>query len=124
MTDNDDSLDRIRDHIDCPYHRGNAPRASLTAELQNPMCGDYVRLDLIVAEELVTEAWFVARGCSISQAAASMLTEHMEGKSLCRLREFEAEDMLRLFGAPLTPRRRQCCLLAWAALRQLIDPER
>ena len=66
------------------------------------------------------EVGFEARGCIISQAAASILCEFAEGKSVADLRQFTPAEMLELLKIPLTPGRVQCGLLAFTALRTLL----
>ena len=68
-------------------------------------------------EGIVREAWFNGDGCCISQSAASMLVESVEGKPVDQVRRFSAEDMLNLFGVRLTPNRQKCCLLSWRVLQ-------
>jgi len=90
--------------------------------VDNPVCGDSVQLELHVSETgLIQQAWFTGMGCVISQASASMLVEHIEGKTLDILASFTAQNMLDLFRARLTPGRQRCCLLTWEALRTLIN---
>ena len=116
-----DVQERILEHYDSPYHLGGAGHVTHVAELENATCGDYVRIELDVGDDYrIGEAWFQSRGCVISRAAASMLAEAIEGRSLSESAQFSAADMLELFGAPLTPLRRNCCLLSWRVLQQAI----
>lgn len=116
-----DIQERILEHYDSPYHFGQSRHVTHRAELENPTCGDYVRIELDVGDdERITQAWFQSRGCVISRAAASMLVESIEGRSLSEVAQFSAADLLELFGAPLTPLRRNCCLLSWRVLQQAI----
>ena len=119
---NEDELyqEHILDHFDDPYHRGRCPAATHAHEDDNPLCGDTVHIDLQIDGDRVAQAWFDGDGCCISQAAASMLVEEMEGKPLDEVRQFSAEDMLKLFGARLTPNRQKCCLLCWRVLQAAI----
>jgi nitrogen fixation NifU-like protein len=66
------------------------------------------------------EVFFNGHGCCISQAAASMLVEKFDGKSIDDVKNFTAQDMLELFGARLTPNRQKCCLLSWRVLQAAI----
>jgi nitrogen fixation protein NifU and related proteins len=85
------------------------------------LCGDVVRMELAVdARGSIEDAYFSGDGCCISQAAASMLVERMQGKSLEEVKHFTAQDMLLLFGARLTPNRQKCCLLPWRVLQAAI----
>jgi nitrogen fixation protein NifU and related proteins len=109
--------ERILDHYEQPYHRGACPAATHSHEDDNPLCGDVVRVELTLDGNRVRQAWFNGIGCCISQAAASMLMQAVEGKSFDEIQRFTGEDMLRLFGARLTPNRQKCCLLSWRALQ-------
>lgn len=113
-------FDHVLDHGQNPYHRGPCPAANHCAEWQIPSCGDRVRLEFEVHDGVVREAWFTAQGFLISQAAASMLVEFVEHRPIRELTSLTAHDMLALFRAPLTPRRRPCCLLAWEVLQLLL----
>lgn len=113
--------EHILDHYEDPYHRGHCPRATHAHEDDNPLCGDQIRMELRVDPQGgVSEAWFNGDGCCISQAAASMLTEHIEGQTADEVRKFSADDMLKLFGARLTPNRQKCCLLSWRVAQQAL----
>ncbi|MGZ0174555.1 MAG: iron-sulfur cluster assembly scaffold protein [Planctomycetales bacterium] len=110
----------ILEHFESPFHRGKAPSGTHERSLRNPACGDELTLRLRVHDGQVGEAWFTAAGCMVSQAATSMLCEYVEGRTLESLAEFQAVDMLALIGVPLTPRRQQCGLLPFRALKELI----
>jgi nitrogen fixation NifU-like protein len=68
----------------------------------------------------VAEAWFEGDGCCISQAAASMLMQEIEGKTVEEIKAYRADEMLQLFRARLTPNRQKCCLLAWRVVQSAI----
>jgi nitrogen fixation NifU-like protein len=109
-------------HYEEPYHRGQLDRATDRHREDNPVCGDSVQVELRINEEgVIEEAWFDGVGCCISQAAASMLMERIEGMTVPEACQFSARDMLTLFRARLTPLRQNCCLLAWKALKVVID---
>ncbi|HEY2826415.1 MAG TPA: iron-sulfur cluster assembly scaffold protein [Pirellulales bacterium] len=112
--------EHILDHYEQPYHRGGCPAATHAHEDENPLCGDVVRVELAVDGDRVRQAWFSGIGCCISQAASSMLMQAVEGKSLAEIQQFTGEDMLRLFGARLTPNRQKCCLLSWRVLQSAL----
>lgn len=113
--------ERILDHHEQPYHRGRSPKATHAHEDDNPLCGDFIHVDLTIDPEgIVREAWFNGDGCCISQAAASMLMEAIEGQSVEELKHFTPERMLALFGPKLTPNRQKCCLLAWRVVQSAL----
>ncbi len=118
--------ERILDHYEQPFHRGRCPLATHGHEDENPLCGDQIRVELTVDQKShdqqsrIASAWFSGQGCCISQAAASMLMQEVEGKTVDEARQFTADQMLRLFGPKLTPNRQKCCLLAWRVLQSAI----
>lgn len=113
--------EHVLDHYEDPYHRGPCDHPTHAHEDDNPLCGDVIRIELkIDQDQVVREAWFDGDGCCISQSAASMLVEKMEGQSIDTVREFTAEQMLDLFQAKLTPNRQKCCLLSWKVLQAAV----
>lgn len=125
MSSNEQQLyeEVIMRHADEPYHRGLLTGATHRHRIDNAVCGDFVQIELwISASDVIEAAWFTGAGCVISQAAASMLVEHIEGRTFESLRAFTSQDMLSFFGARLTPLRQQCCLLSWRALQTALQP--
>lgn len=119
MNDLDDS--DFLAHYEAPYHRGRLAEPSATQHLRNPVCGDWVSLDIrLVAEGRVEAVYFEGQGCIVSQAAASILCQHVEGLTLDELACLEPHDMLGWIDIPLMPRRQQCALLAFRALKTIV----
>lgn len=113
--------DHILDHYEDPFHRGHLPGATHAHQGKNPLCGDVVRIELDVdGDGKIQNLYFDGQGCVISQASASMLLEEMFGKNVDDVKEFSAEDMLKLYGARLTPNRQKCCLLSWKVLQEAV----
>jgi nitrogen fixation NifU-like protein len=113
--------EHILDHYEDPFHRGQLPGATHSHEDNNPLCGDVVRVELQLDRQgTIKDAYFNGQGCVISQASASMLLENMLGKSVEDVKKFSAEDMLKLYGARLTPNRQKCCLLSWKVLQSAV----
>ena len=103
--------EHILDHFECPYHKGRLEHPTLKHSDKNPLCGDVVELQLKVDDQnKITEAYFEGQGCAISQAAASMLCEQIEGKTLEEVRNMNAQDMLDLLKVQLTASRQKCGL--------------
>lgn len=109
----------ILEHYKHPHNAGTLEQADITHEDSNPLCGDRIRIDLAVADGSVADIRFQGRGCAISQAAASMLTDEIKGKTLDEVRAFSKDDMLDLIGIPLdkNPVRIKCALLALKTLK-------
>jgi nitrogen fixation NifU-like protein len=113
--------ERIQDHYEEPYHRGQCPDCTHAHQDTNPLCGDVIRLELHLDDKgNLRHVYFNGDGCCISQAAASMLVEKFDGKSVDEVKKFTAKDMLDLFGVRLTPNRQKCCLLSWRVLQAAI----
>lgn len=112
--------EHVLDHYEDPYHRGTCAGATHEHEDDNPLCGDVVAIQLRMHDGRIDEAWFDGDGCCISLASASMLVEAMEGKTVEKIQQFAAGEMLELFGPKLTPNRQKCCLLPWRVLQQAI----
>ena len=113
--------DHILDHFECPYHKGHLDQPTCSHSDRNPICGDQVTVELLVDEhDRVKQAYFDGKGCAISQAAASILCEAIEGKTLDELRDFQAKDMLDLLKVQLTASRQKCGLLGFKVLKTML----
>jgi nitrogen fixation NifU-like protein len=113
--------DHVLAHYEDPYHRGQCQRCTHVHLDTNPLCGDTVRMELHIDDHgKMREVYFDGDGCCISQAAASMLVERFDGKSIDEVKNFTAQDMLDLFGVRLTPNRQKCALLCWRVLQAAI----
>lgn len=119
--DNEIYQEHIMDHYEDPYHRGHCDGATHRHEDDNPLCGDVIQVELQLDDDgKIKQAWFNGDGCCISQSAASMLMEKIEGKSVEDIKQFSAEQMLEMFGPRLTPNRQKCCLLSWRVVQSAI----
>lgn len=112
--------EHILDHYEDPYHRGACPGCTHRHQDDNPLCGDVVSMELRLNDGKIEEAYFDGDGCCISQAAASMLVERFDGKTVEEVKRFTAPEMLEMFGVRLTPNRQKCCLLPWRVLQAAI----
>lgn len=107
----------VLDHYRKPRNRGVIEQPDITYADSNPLCGDELRIDLMVEDDTVQDVKFSGRGCAISQASASMLMEMVEGKTLDEVKQISKEDMLDTLGIPLTPVRLKCALLGLKVLK-------
>ena len=113
--------DHILEHYEDPYHRGHCTPCTHAHQDDNPLCGDVVSMELQIDDlGRMCQVYFDGDGCCISQAAASMIVEKFDGKTIEDVKNFTANDMLELFGARLTPNRQKCCLLPWRVLQSAI----
>ncbi len=107
----------ILDHYQNPRNFGTLPKPDISVEDSNPLCGDKIRMDLQVADGRVTDVRFSGVGCSISRAAASMLTEEIKGKTLEDVKRIGRDEVLEMLGIELGPVRLKCALLALKTLK-------
>lgn len=112
--------EHILEHFESPYHKGQLEQATCCHHDRNPLCGDQIEMMLKVEDDKVAVAYFDGRGCAISQAAASILCEAVEGKPVAEVRDMQAQDMLDLLKVPLTASRQKCGLLAFKVLKTML----
>lgn len=109
----------ILDHYKNPRGHGLVEHADAQAEGQNPLCGDEVTISVKFAAdgETIEEVGFEGRGCAISQAATSMLTELVVGRTAADVAVLPKEELLEEIGIPLTPIRLKCAILGLGVLK-------
>ena len=109
----------ILDHYKSPRGLGAIDDPDAQAEGQNPLCGDEVSIYVAFdgAGEKIGEVRFEGRGCAISQAATSMLTELVGGRSVQEVAGMAKDELLEEIGIPLTPVRLKCALLGLGVLK-------
>jgi nitrogen fixation NifU-like protein len=109
----------ILDHYKSPRGHGLIENADAQAEGQNPLCGDEVTISVKFAAdgETIDSVGFEGRGCAISQAATSMLTELVQGRSATEVAALPKEELLEEIGIPLTPIRLKCAILGLGVLK-------
>ena len=107
----------ILDHYKNPRNKGVLDPHDYTYEDVNPLCGDEIRMDVRVENDHVSEIAFSGRGCAVSQASASILTEMVEGKSLDEVKAITKDDLLDEIGIPVSPARMKCALLGLKVLK-------
>ena len=109
----------ILDHYKNPRGHGIIEGADAHAEGENPLCGDEVTISVRFGEdgETIDEIGFEGRGCAISQAATSMLTEMVKGRKASEVAELPKEELLDEIGIPLTPIRLKCAILGLGVLK-------
>src|SRR5213593_4517617 len=132
----------ILDHYRRPRNKGTLEHATHAVSLNNPLCGDEIDLQLRVDDDIIKEARFIGRGCSISQAAASMMTQLVKDKSIPQAlalaermsammrgddgaaRDKTLGELRALAGVSKFPVRIKCALLPWNALTDAVRQER
>ncbi len=111
--------EQILEHSKYPHNFGALAAPSVSHEELNPLCGDKVRMDLQIADGVITDVRFSGKGCAISQASASLLTDELIGMPVETAKVYSKDDLLELIGIPLgkNPVRLKCALLSLKALK-------
>lgn len=132
--------DVILDHYSHPRNRGVAEPADTTREGANPLCGDEIRVSLRVRDGVIEDVRFEGKGCSISQASASMMTDQIKGKPVAEANRLIAAfkammhtsagadvapddlgDLVALSGVRKFPVRVKCATLSWITLELALE---
>jgi len=101
----------ILDHYRNPRNFGHLDAPTATAEDLNPLCGDRIRFELLVEDGRVTDVRFSGKGCAISQASASMLSESLKGEKLEDVARLTKEAVLENVGIGISAARMKCATL-------------
>ncbi|MDQ6742141.1 MAG: SUF system NifU family Fe-S cluster assembly protein [Candidatus Dormibacteraeota bacterium] len=107
----------ILDHYKNPRNFGRIEAPDITHEEYNPLCGDVVGMDFRLRDEVIEDVMFHGRGCAISQASASLMTERLKGMTLGEARQLSKEDVLEELGIDISPARLKCALLSLKVLK-------
>jgi nitrogen fixation NifU-like protein len=111
-------IENLQDHYESPRNYGPLEDADVVLEGGNPGCGDIVTIYLKVnGDDTIQQVNFEGEGCTISQAAASILTEMVEGKSLAEIEAMDYNDLLNLLGREVVMTRVRCATLALGTLK-------
>jgi len=111
-------IDLILDHYRNPRHKGRLQQHNAHARDSNPFCGDVVEYYLRIENGRIEEVAFEGKGCAISQAAASILSEMVQGRSLEEVKRLDKQALLENMGLPeLGPVRIKCALLPLKTLK-------
>ncbi len=113
----DEARELIVDYAEHPRNYGALAAPTAVQRVTNPLCGDRVTLYLVIADDVITTAQFEGRGCTISQAAAAMLTEQLVGLPVAAAARIERVALLDELGLTLNPARERCATLGVAALQ-------
>ncbi len=110
-------LEILLDHYQNPRNFGHLENPDIIHEEGNPSCGDQIRIEIKLEDNKIADIKFTGKGCTISQASASILTEIVKGKTLDEVKNFGKEDMLNALGIPISPIRLKCALLGLKVLK-------
>ena len=109
--------EQILEHYKHPQNHGTLAEKSVQHEEYNPLCGDKVRMQLLIEKDTIKDVKFIGSGCAISQAATSMLTEVVKGKTLNEVKKIDRKDVMELLGVDVNPARVKCALIGLKTLK-------
>jgi nitrogen fixation NifU-like protein len=125
MLSRQDYIENILDHHDHPRNRRRIDGADIEASGGNPGCGDVVVVYAKLGDDgRIEDASFEGEGCTISQAAASMLTEELVGRTLKEVEEMSYEDVIDELGKEVVATRTRCATLALTIAKNAAADER
>jgi nitrogen fixation NifU-like protein len=114
--------DEILEHYRNPHNFGTLDEPTLVKEGSNPLCGDRITLMLEIDDDgTVKDVAFTGRGCAISQASASMLTDEIKGKPLSEVANTGRQDVLDNLGIEISPARMKCAMLSLETLKSAVS---
>jgi len=114
-----DYTEIVRDHFFHPRNVGRIPSPSGTGTISNPSCGDVMTIDIIVKDNIITDAKFQTYGCAAAIASGSMTTQIIKGKSIDECIKLTMNDIIEKLGG-LPEEKTHCSHLATEALRKAI----
>ena len=113
--------DYILEHYRRPHNFGQLDGATASQEGANPLCGDRITMQLRVRGGVIDGVAFTGRGCAISQASASLLTDEIKGKQLDQAHAMTSGDVLELLGIEISPARLKCAMLSHDSLQHVLE---
>ncbi len=114
--------DEILEHYREPHNFGTLDAPDASYEGHNPLCGDRITMMLALdGNDVVSDVAFSGRGCAISQASASLLTDEIKGRPVAEVRSMTNQDILDLLGIEISPARLKCALLSLDTLQHALD---
>ena len=106
-----------------PHNFGRLPSATNKIIIDNPLCGDTIQMEIEIEKGLIKNAMFTGKGCAISKASASLLTDEIKGKPISELRKLNKASIISMLRIDLGPNRLKCALLPLEALHKAIVSE-
>lgn len=104
-----------------PLHTQKLADPTHIATASNPSCGDLTHVQLDVQDKVIEGVAHSTSGCAISTAGVSLFLEEIQGMSLQEVQSLTQEDIIELFGVPITHNRLKCALLGWRSVIEAIE---
>ena len=108
----------ILEHYKNPQNKGKLLAPDVVVEDANPLCGDHLEVFLKIKNDVLHDISFEGKGCALSIATASILSEEIKGKSISDINKLSREDVYALLGIDITPARNKCVMLSLTAIKK------
>lgn len=115
--------ENILDHYHNPHNCGTLAHPTHEHCANNPTCGDKICVTLIIKNNLVHDVKFIGEGCTISQATASIITDHIKGKKVSDIQKITKDDVITLLGVQLGIGRIRCAMLGIRTIQKSLEKE-
>lgn len=116
---NQNYSETVKNHYHNPRNTGRLSHYTHFAEQLNPLCGDEIKVYVEIKDNKIKDLSHESRGCMISIAAASVLSEFIKGKSLSAIKKITKKDIDKLLGVTVSKAREPCATLALIAIQKL-----
>lgn len=110
--------EQLLEHYRYPRNKGVLEDPDIVTGTFNPSCGDSISFQAYVRDNGISTIKFEGKGCVISQATASLITQEFAGKSLEFIEQYTTQNLLELIGITLGPTRLRCALLSLEAMHE------
>jgi len=107
-------------HYKNPQNTEKIQKPTHSSRVANYSCGDETEIELKVVNGIVKSVSHQTRGCAISVAGASILSEFIEGKEIEEIKKIDKEKVIELMGIEVTPSRLKCALLGFESLKKAL----
>ena len=104
-----------------PLNKGDIEKPTHEFFKNNPLCGDEIKIQLVINDDKIKEVKFQGIGCAISQATASLLTEKIKNMNLETVKIINKDEILEMLHIPISQPRLRCALLSLDALRGALE---
>jgi len=121
MLSEDMYQENILEHYKHPHNFGMLKQKDIDVREVNPLCGDVVEMQIILKGDVIEDIKFHGKGCAISQAATSMLTDEVKGKTLKEATEMTKQKILGMLGVEISPVRQKCAFLGLKVLHMCLE---
>jgi nitrogen fixation NifU-like protein len=121
IMDRQQHIEKLMEHFEAPHHCGALPDAEVIHQGGNPSCGDIITVYLKIDEDRAMQVQFEGEGCTISQAAASILMDQVQGKTLAEIESLDYNDLIEELGRDIVMTRVRCATLGLMTLKNAVQ---